>query len=155
VRVGLLGDQREEPFGIGVTEYQVAVGTEPRVELRQLAEPAVVRHDPASHRKRMGVLHRPAARRREPDVCHKGRRLSLLGLVREFLVTERRFRLLIEHRLARGIEAADAGAVDVAVALHLQRIGGINQPEGRPDPRGARRQTKQPAHRASTPELQD
>ncbi len=39
VSVGLLGDQREVPFGIGVTEHEVAIGAELRIQLRQLTGP--------------------------------------------------------------------------------------------------------------------
>jgi len=56
-------------------------------------------------------------------VRDKDRGLRLLGLVRELLVTERGFRLLIEHRFAGRVEEADPRAIGVAMALYLKRIG--------------------------------
>jgi hypothetical protein len=40
--------------------------------------------------------------------------------VREILITERGFRLLIQNRFAGQVEEADTRAIGVAVALHLQ-----------------------------------
>ncbi len=84
--------------------------------------------------------------RRPADVRDERRRGGLPRLADELLVGERRFRLLVQHRRASGVEEADPGAVGVAVALHLQRIGRVQQPERRPDRCRPRRQPEQPAH---------
>jgi len=68
-------------------------------------------------------LYRPPTGRRPPDVRHEGRGLGLLGFADEFPVAERRCGLFVEHGLARRAEEAQAGAIGVAVALRLQRIG--------------------------------
>src|SRR5690349_25149591 len=77
---------------------------------------------------------------------HERRGLRLPGGAREFLVAEGGYRLLVEHHVAVRAEVTQAGAVRVAVALDLQRVRGIQQPERRPDPGRARGETEQTAH---------
>jgi hypothetical protein len=107
-----------------------------------------VRHDPAVHGEGVSVPHRPAASGRPADVRDKGRGLGLLCFVDEFLVAERRLWLFVQNGCAGGVEESDAAPVDVAVALHLQRVGCVEQPERCPDADGPRGQPEQTAHGA-------
>ena len=148
VRVGLLGDQREVPLGVGVAQHQAGVRAELRLQPGERAEASVVGHHAALHPERVGVTHRPSARRRPPDVRHERRGVGLPGGALELLVAEGGFGLLVEHDAAVRAEIAQSSPVRVAVALHLQRIRGVQQPERRPDPVLARGQPEQPAHAA-------
>ena len=133
VSVDLLGDQREVALRVRVAQHELAVGAQLVVQPRELAEAAVVRHDPAAHRERVGVAHGPAAGRGPPHVGDERRRDGLLRLADELLVGERRLGLLIENGLPGLIEVADPASVDVAAALHGQRVRGVDQPERRAD----------------------
>ena len=80
VRVGLLGDQREVPLGVGVARAPGRrYGPSSASSRAQRAEASVVGHDAALHTERVGVTHRPPARRRPPDVGHERRGLGLPG----------------------------------------------------------------------------
>jgi hypothetical protein len=151
VLVRLLGDQREVAFGVRVAEHQAGVGAELGFQPGQLPEPAVVRHDAPAHDERVGVQHRPAARGGPPDVSDKRRGLGLPRLMAELLITERRFWLLIHHGRPVGVEEPDPAAVHVAMALRLQRIRSVQQPERRPHAGLPSSQPEQPAHLASRP----
>ena len=140
VRVGLLGDQREVPLRVGVAQHQVGVRAQLRLQPGERAKAPVVGHDAALHPERVGVTHRPTARRRPTDVRHERRGLGLPGGPLELLVAEGRLGLLVQHDPAVRAEVAQPRPVHVAAALHLQRIRGVEQPERRPDPAGARGQ---------------
>ena len=115
------------------------------------AEAAVVRHDPAVHRERVGVLRGAAACRRPAHVGDERRRLGLLGLAAELLVGERRLGLLVEHGPAGTVEEADPAAVDIAPALRLQGVRGVKQPAGRFHRFRPGGHPEEPAHRLVVP----
>ena len=127
VGVGLLGDQREVPLGVGVAEDQAGVGAELGFQPGEITEAAVVRHHAAVHDERVGILPPSAARGRPPDVRHESRGLGLPGFADELLVAERRFGLLVEHGFARGPEEPDPAAVDVAMALRPRSESGASR----------------------------
>lgn len=131
VGVGLLGDQREVPLGVGIAPHQFPVAAQLFLQPAQLAQPAVVRHDPAAHREWVSVGQGPVPRGRVANVRDERYRPGLLRLPGELGVGERGLGLLVNHRHPVRAEEADAAAVYVAVALHLQRVRRLEQPERR------------------------
>ena len=63
--IGLLGDQREVPLGVGVAEHDLGIWAKLLIQPRQLTEAAVVRHDAAVHGEGVSVEHRPSASARQ------------------------------------------------------------------------------------------
>jgi hypothetical protein len=91
--------------------------TQPVLQLRQVADGAVVGHDPALHRERMCVLRRRGAGRSLSHVAGERGRGQVPGLARERDVVVGGDRLLVQHRRAVGREDAKTGAVGVLAAL--------------------------------------
>ena len=111
------------PLGVGLAEDQASIAAELGFQLGEITEAAVGRHRAAVHNERVGVTHRPPAGRRPADVRHEGRGFGLPGFADELGVAERRFGLLVEHGFARGAEAAEPGAVGVAVSAPAANRG--------------------------------
>src|SRR5947209_3117859 len=75
-------------------------------------------------------------------------RTKLARLLREPAVLERRERLFLDSRRAVAVVVADSGAVGIAPALLRERVGRLQQPEGRAYALTATGHPEQPAHRA-------
>ena len=144
--VDLACDQREQPLGVGVAFDQAQVVAEVCLERGQVLDHAVVRKQPLVLLERMRVAHLERARRGEADVRDERARADLASLTRELPVAVGRVRLLRHVWLAVGVEPAEASAVGLAVALHGQAVGRIEQPERRPGGLAASAHAEQATH---------
>ena len=152
VRVGLLGDQREVAFGVGVAEDQAGVGAElplsscdssPNPPLCAIMRPCMANGWVFCTVRPPVDANRTCATNVEDSACLASRVNSWSRNAGSGCLS------------STGSPAAPkkpkAGAVGVAVTLHLQRIGGVQQPERRLDPLLACGQPEQAAHNVLLP----
>jgi hypothetical protein len=81
-------------------------------------------------------------------MCDERRAGQLVGFRRELAVLPCGDRLLVELRLAVGLEHPEPGAVGIALALLDEIVGRLEQPKGRGDHPPVGVQTEQSAHDA-------